>query len=88
MLEHEDAGALPRFDQPVGGKAGDRLADHGAADTPKVSVSWPSVGSFWPGRDLARQHLVAQRGHHALGELRLAFDAGVGGGIGHCPSPI
>ena len=41
--------------------------------TPKVSVSWLSVGSFWPGGISPAEHLRAQRRDHALGELRLAF---------------
>ena len=43
--------------------------------TPNVSVSWLSVGSFWPGDISPDEHLRAQRRDDALGELRLAFDA-------------
>ena len=71
VLGDEDAGALARLDQAVGGKLGQRLADDGAADA--EGLGQLAFGrQFVARQDLARLQLLADRRDDGLRELGLA----------------
>ena len=70
--DDEDAGPLTRFDQPVGGKRGDRLAHDGAADA--EGLRQPAFGrQARAGRKCAGAELGAQFGDNSFGQLRPPF---------------
>ena len=84
---HEHAGALARLDQAVGGKLA--IASRMTVRlTPKVSVSWLSVGSFWPGGISPASSCLRIAATTRLGKLGLAFDPAGRSRCRHHRTPI